>query len=163
MIATLDGIRRGEFDHAFRIADLLLHDDHDLIHKAVGWLLREVGNRDAAAERMFLKSRYKAMPRTSCGMQSRTFRTPSGEGISVVKSDGFACPSSVHMPKPLTAEHARSQQEEDMALRLCVLGGERLLAAPSRCHHPIVLMIAGNSAGPSMKYSSPRKPFPSNR
>ena len=64
MIATLDGIRRGEFDQALRIADLLLHDDQDLIHKAVGWLLREVGNRDAAAERAFLKSRYKAMPRT---------------------------------------------------------------------------------------------------
>ena len=64
MIATLDGIRRGEFEQAFRIADLLAHDDQDLIHKAVGWLLREVGNRDAAAERAFLKSRYKAMPRT---------------------------------------------------------------------------------------------------
>ena len=64
MIATFDGIRRGEFDDTFRIADLLLHDDHDLIHKAVGWLLREVGKRDGAAERAFLKSRYKTMPRT---------------------------------------------------------------------------------------------------
>ena len=64
MIATFDGIRRGEFDDAFCIADLLLHDEHDLIHKAVGWLLREVGNRDGAAERAFLGSRYKAMPRT---------------------------------------------------------------------------------------------------
>jgi 3-methyladenine DNA glycosylase AlkD len=64
MIATFDGIRRGEFDDTFRIADLLLHDDHDLIHKAVGWLLREVGNRDGAAERAFLASRYKFMPRT---------------------------------------------------------------------------------------------------
>jgi 3-methyladenine DNA glycosylase AlkD len=41
-----------------------LRDDHDLIHKAVGWLLREVGKRDGAAERRFLKSRYKKMPRT---------------------------------------------------------------------------------------------------
>ena len=64
MIATFDGIRRGDFDDTFRIADLLLHDDHDLIHKAVGWLLREVGKRDGAAERAFLKSRYKTMPRT---------------------------------------------------------------------------------------------------
>ena len=64
MIATFDGIRRGDFDDTFRIADLLLHDEHDLIHKAVGWLLREVGKRDGAAERGFLKSRYKTMPRT---------------------------------------------------------------------------------------------------
>ena len=64
MIATFDGIRRGEFDDTFRIATLLLRDDHDLIHKAVGWLLREVGKRDGAAERAFLADRYKTMPRT---------------------------------------------------------------------------------------------------
>jgi 3-methyladenine DNA glycosylase AlkD len=64
IIATFDGIRRGEFADAFRIADRLLHDDHDLIHKAVGWMLREVGKRDGAAERAFLADRYKTMPRT---------------------------------------------------------------------------------------------------
>ena len=64
IIATFDGIRAGEFDETFRIADLLLDDEHDLIHKAVGWLLREVGKRDGAAERRFLASRYQRMPRT---------------------------------------------------------------------------------------------------
>jgi 3-methyladenine DNA glycosylase AlkD len=66
IIATFDGIRRGEFDETFRIADLLLldEDEHDLIHKAVGWMLREVGKRDGAAERAFLATRYKKMPRT---------------------------------------------------------------------------------------------------
>jgi 3-methyladenine DNA glycosylase AlkD len=64
MIATFDGIRHGDFAETFRIADLLIGDDHDLIHKAVGWLLREVGKREGAAERRFLKTRYKTMPRT---------------------------------------------------------------------------------------------------
>jgi 3-methyladenine DNA glycosylase AlkD len=64
MIATFDGIKRGDFEETFRIADLLLDDEHDLIHKAVGWLLREVGKRDGAAERRFLAGRYKKMPRT---------------------------------------------------------------------------------------------------
>jgi 3-methyladenine DNA glycosylase AlkD len=64
IIATFDDLRRGKFDETFRIADLLLHDEHDLIHKAVGWVLREVGKRDGGAERRFLATRYKTMPRT---------------------------------------------------------------------------------------------------
>jgi 3-methyladenine DNA glycosylase AlkD len=64
IIATQHFIRRREFDDTFRIADILLEDDHDLIHKAVGWMLREVGNRDGRAERTFLKTRYHRMPRT---------------------------------------------------------------------------------------------------
>jgi 3-methyladenine DNA glycosylase AlkD len=64
ILATLHYIRQGEFDETFGIADLLIDDPHDLIHKAVGWMLREVGNRDGAAERRFLKDRYARMPRT---------------------------------------------------------------------------------------------------
>jgi 3-methyladenine DNA glycosylase AlkD len=64
IIATLYFIRCGNLRDTFRIADVLLEDSHDLIHKAVGWMLREAGNRDPAAERRFLASRHTRMPRT---------------------------------------------------------------------------------------------------
>jgi 3-methyladenine DNA glycosylase AlkD len=64
IIATLRFIRLGQFDDTIRIAAVLLTDPHDLVHKAVGWMLREVGNRDGAAERRYLAARYQQMPRT---------------------------------------------------------------------------------------------------
>ena len=57
-------IRHGQLDDTFAIADILLHHPHDLIHKAVGWLLREAGKRDKAALEAFLRPRYRTMPRT---------------------------------------------------------------------------------------------------
>ncbi len=64
IMATLYFIKQEEFDHALRLSEILLSDEHDLIQKAVGWMLREVGNRDGQAERRFLKRHYKKMPRT---------------------------------------------------------------------------------------------------
>lgn len=64
IIATAAFIAEKDFVDTFTIADLLLHHPHDLIHKAVGWMLREVGNKDLPAEESFLKERYKTMPRT---------------------------------------------------------------------------------------------------
>jgi len=64
VMATFHFIRQGEFDDTLRIAELLLRDPEDLIHKAVGWMLREIGNRDQSVEESFLSARYKTMPRT---------------------------------------------------------------------------------------------------
>ena len=64
IIATQFFIRNGDLEETFRIADLLLTDRHDLIHKAVGWMLREAGNRNPKAERAYLETRYPRMPRT---------------------------------------------------------------------------------------------------
>ncbi|MEJ2589846.1 MAG: DNA alkylation repair protein, partial [Candidatus Thiodiazotropha sp.] len=64
IMSTFHFIRQGDFDDTLALSDLLLDDPHELIHKAVGWMLREVGNRDGAREREFLKPRYRRMPRT---------------------------------------------------------------------------------------------------
>ena len=64
ILATLHFIRKGDFSETLKIAGMLLHDRHDLIHKAVGWMLREVGKRDAAAEVAFLEKYCNVMPRT---------------------------------------------------------------------------------------------------
>jgi len=61
---TFAFVRKNIFKETFRISDALLRDKHDLIHKAVGWMLREVGKRDLQAEKNFLQDRYKKMPRT---------------------------------------------------------------------------------------------------
>lgn len=64
IVATFAFIRAGRLDDTFRIADLLMKDRHDLIHKATGWMLREAGKRDKAALVAYLKPRHAAMPRT---------------------------------------------------------------------------------------------------
>ncbi len=64
-MSTFAFTMHGDHSPTFAIADILLHDEHDLIQKAVGWMLREVGKRvSQELEEEFLKSRYKTMPRT---------------------------------------------------------------------------------------------------
>jgi len=64
IVSTMTFIRHGQLQDTLDIADILLHHPHDLIHKAVGWLLREAGKRDKAALEAYLKPRYRTMPRT---------------------------------------------------------------------------------------------------
>ena len=64
IMATFHYIRQNTYSETLKIAEILISDKEDLIHKAVGWMLREVGKRDLQTEEEFLKPRYKEMPRT---------------------------------------------------------------------------------------------------
>jgi len=64
IMATFHFIKQDQFSETFKIAKTLLADEEDLIHKAVGWMLREVGKRHMPAEEKFLKEHYRKMPRT---------------------------------------------------------------------------------------------------
>jgi 3-methyladenine DNA glycosylase AlkD len=66
ILASFTFIREREFEDSLKISEMLSKDKHDLIHKAVGWMLREIGKRDLEVEEKFLNEdlRYKNMPRT---------------------------------------------------------------------------------------------------
>jgi 3-methyladenine DNA glycosylase AlkD len=64
ILSTMFFIKNLQFETTFSLAEILLNDKHDLIHKAVGWMLREVGNKNINEEEKFLKKHYKKMPRT---------------------------------------------------------------------------------------------------
>ena len=65
IISTFAFIREKQFKDILKISKILLNDEHDLIHKAVGWMLREVGKKDQKLEEKFLKQNYKKIPRTT--------------------------------------------------------------------------------------------------
>lgn len=64
VLATFNFIKNNEFSESIKIAEILLRDEHDLIQKAVGWMLREVGKKNLKIEEKFLKEYCKKMPRT---------------------------------------------------------------------------------------------------
>jgi 3-methyladenine DNA glycosylase AlkD len=64
ILACFHFIRCNDFADALMLCERLIDDQHDLIHKASGWMLREIGNRDGATARRFLKRHYRNMPRT---------------------------------------------------------------------------------------------------
>lgn len=65
IVSTITLIRNRQYDDTLRIAVMLLNHPHDLIHKAVGWMLREVGKRDISVLRSFLAEYHSSMPRTA--------------------------------------------------------------------------------------------------
>jgi 3-methyladenine DNA glycosylase AlkD len=76
MLATFHFIKQNEYNDTLKIARLLLSDKEDLIHKAVGWMLREVGKRDQKTEEEFLREHYKSMPRTMLRYAIERFPEP---------------------------------------------------------------------------------------
>ena len=83
IVSTMAFIRHGQLEDTFAISDILLHHPHDLIHKAVGWLLREAGKRDDDALRAYLAPRYSGMPRTMLRYAIEKF--PEAERLSYLQ------------------------------------------------------------------------------
>jgi len=76
ILATFNFIENNQFEETIKISELLLCDRHDLIHKAVGWMLREVGKRSLKTEENFLKIHHRSMPRTMLRYAIERFPEP---------------------------------------------------------------------------------------
>jgi 3-methyladenine DNA glycosylase AlkD len=85
VLATFHFIKRDDFEDTLRIAGMLLEDRHDVIHKATGWMLREIGQRDRAAEEAFLQRHAARMPRTMLRYAIERFEEPRRKAYLAVR------------------------------------------------------------------------------
>jgi len=76
VLATFMLIKHNQYEDTLNISTILLNDQHDLIHKAVGWALREIGKKDQKAEETFLHQHYQTMPRTMLRYAIEKFPEP---------------------------------------------------------------------------------------
>ena len=76
ILSTFHYVKHNEFSETLKISKMLLSDEEDLIHKAVGWMLREVGKRHLPTEEKFLRAHYKIMPRTMLRYAIERFPEP---------------------------------------------------------------------------------------
>ncbi len=87
IVATQAFIRMGECADTFRLAKKLMRDEHDLIHKAVGWMLREVGKKDHVALETFLSKHASRMPRTMLRYAMEKFSKRKRAAFLVMRAD----------------------------------------------------------------------------
>ena len=119
VMATFHYIKHGEFAETLHVAGMLLSDTEDLIHKAVGWMLREIGKRDHMAEEAFLKAHYKLMPRTMLRYAIERFPEDLRQGYLKGK---IICPSGqVSLCRP----HIKPAPEKGLTAAPCSLPAGR--------------------------------------
>jgi 3-methyladenine DNA glycosylase AlkD len=85
MMATFHFLKRGDFADTLALAEELMEDKEDLIHKAAGWMLREVGKRERTVEVRFLDRHYRQMPRTMLRYAIEKF--PEGERQAFLRGE----------------------------------------------------------------------------